>query len=80
MDELTPEEVKQIVDEIETWYRETALLPKVRVRYLRFFYDLPTEAYESVLENGSTELFFRNEQGKLEPAGRYIYEVPKKEI
>ena len=78
MNELTPDEVKAIVAEIVGW--NSRIPQELRERWQIHAIvqlDLPMEAYEVVYHLGTAELFFRNEDGKLEPAAEKVYYAPE---
>ena len=78
MDELTPDEVQAIAAEIDTW---NSRYPKEEQYLWRIFtiahLDTPFEAYRLQYQNGYDEVWFRNEQGQLEPAQETVYFAPE---
>ena len=78
MDTLTPAEVKSIAAEIDAWHRH-ASQEELHLWRIRAIVQLstPFEAYEVVYEDGASEVWYRNDEGRLEPAERLTYYAPE---
>ena len=76
MDELTPDEVKAIVAEIEAWHAGFVEPEKWRITAIEHFYDMPIECYQVNFVSGLATVYMRNEKGLLRPALAFTYQAP----
>jgi hypothetical protein len=78
-DELTSAEVFQIVEEIQAFCATLPDSDSYELYCFSHLRDMPVDAYEVFYEGGWSQVFFRHENGKLEPAETLAYFVPQKE-
>ena len=67
-EELKPDEVKAIAAELDAWNSRYARPQDWAIHAIVHLYDLPIEAYEIIYEDDYSQVWFRNDAGKLEPA------------
>jgi hypothetical protein len=77
-DELTPDEVKAIVAEIDAWTVRVDRHPEDwRVAWIAQLYEMHQECYLVKYENDVATVFIRDELGALRPAGMLTYNAPE---
>jgi len=79
-DELTPDQAKAIVAEIDAWHQTYAHPDRYQVIELEQFYMLSEEAYSVRYASGQVTLFVREKSGNLRPASSLTYYAPSFEL
>jgi hypothetical protein len=76
-DELTPDEVKAIVAEIDAWHARYSEPEHWRVAEISQLYEIPVECYLVRYEISIATVYIRNERGVLRPASTLTYNAPE---